>query len=445
MNKLIISVGLLLISHQTFALKYMCSKAVRGNSGKYNSVKNQYEGAQRKGLLESKRAGFLSTIDAALNEIKNAKCPMDNPDVTKITNPLTELRGTIASATASASPEESSTDQAKPNTATVNTGAPAPTPAKIIQKPQGNSAPVKLSYPCRQTLKRQSGKPKDFERTLVPLREAVKNGKTIGNIQPGLEIEYKIDAAMSDLSSSQCPTNHPDFKVVFDQLEKQKKEVPEIYKVLKERLDAFGKKADVNNYPDYEKDTQIFEVISKRYNHASRLYDPNINFEWKDFGPNSKVDFRLNIKRPVYSFEALKSLLSSMRQDGEAYNSQMKLVETKYKELFNANRMLAGKYMRQRDNAAKILGGFYKENLEYLKKSLETSIQHNTKVIDLWTKESMEKRRAEFFRGDTLKNVLRDTNQAIELFALTSAENKEKAKSYENKMMEINKVPKGSN
>ena len=334
MNKLILSVGLFLISQQTIALKYMCSKAVRGNSGKYNSVKSQFEGAQRKGVLDSKRAGFISTIDAALKEIKNAKCPMDNPDVTKITNPLTELRGKIASATATAGPSESSSIQAKPNTATVNTGSPAPNSAKIIQKSQGNSAPVKLSYPCRQTLKRQSGKPKDFERTLAPLREAVKNGKTIGNIQPGLMIEYKIDAALSDLSSSQCPTNHPDFKVVFDQLQNQKKEVPEIYKELKVRLDAFGKKADVNNYPDYEKDTEIFEVIPKRYAHASRLYDPNINFEWKEFKAESKRDFRLNIKRPVYSYEALKSLLGSMREDGEAYNSQMKLVEKKYKEKF---------------------------------------------------------------------------------------------------------------
>ena len=54
-----------------------------------------------------------------------------------------------------------------------------------------------------------------------------------------------------------------------------------------------------------------------------------------------------------------------MREDGEAYNTQMKLVEAKYKELFNANRILAGNYVRERDNAANILGSFFKENLEY--------------------------------------------------------------------------------
>ena len=94
MKNIIFVISIVLISSEVFALKYMCQKAVRGNSGKYNSIKAKLEALQRKGLTAAAKSDLSSKVDKAINEIKNAKCPMDNPDVTKITTPLTELKNT---------------------------------------------------------------------------------------------------------------------------------------------------------------------------------------------------------------------------------------------------------------------------------------------------------------------------------------------------------------
>ena len=432
MKHFAVFVGLTLLSSNALALKYMCQKAVRGNSGKFNSVNSQFESAQSNGTLGQKRAGLISTLDTALNAIKSAGCPMNDPEVTKITSPIQQLKAKIsgAKATATAAPAPQTASPAVTNT-------PTPTAASPVAS-NNSGAPAKLSYPCRQILKRQSGKPKEFERTLGPLRDAVKNGKTVGYIQPGLMLDTKVEAALNDLQAGKCPLNHPDFKTVLDQLKSQQKEIPEIYAELKKRLDNFAKKADVNNYPDYAKDVEIFEIIRQRYSHADRTFKTNMELSWIDDNANKNITFRRNIKSPVYQYDQLKNLLENMQSDGNSYNSQMKLVESKYKELLSANRPLAEKYVRMRDNAAKILGGFYEKELVQLKKILETSIQHNQKVLDLWIKESMEKRSPEFFRGDTLKNILRDTNQAITLFALTGSAEKPKAASYNDKMKKIN-------
>ena len=184
------------------------------------------------------------------------------------------MKTEISGATAQTAPKkENTTSTQAPSAAPVPTGSPS------VANTNNNTgkSPAKLSYPCRQVLKRQSGKPKAFERELGPLREAIKSGKTVGSIQPGLMVEHKIDAALSDLNNSSCPKNHPDVKSVLDQLNAQKKDVPVIYAELKKRLDQFAKKADVGNYPEYEKDTEIFEVINKRYRYTQNLYNQNID------------------------------------------------------------------------------------------------------------------------------------------------------------------------
>ena len=435
MRNILFATMLLLISSQLYALKYMCQKAVRGNSGKYNSIKAKLESLQRKGLSSAAKSELSSKIDKAINEIKSANCPMEDPDVTKVTGPLRELKTKIVSAQMGSdqkSPKSLETDK-KPS-ASVPSSQQA---AAAVSPKSTNSAPKKLSYPCRQALRRQSGKPKDFERTIVPLREAVKSGKTIGNIQPGFLIDTKIESAISDLNASQCPTDHPDFKVIMDKLLSQKKELPEIYTELKKRLDNLQKRADVSNYPDFEKDLEIFRVIKTRYSHVNRAYKTNVDMNWIEPSSEKKISFQRNIKSPIYKFKKLENLLSSMISDGNAYNSQMKMVEEKYKDLFKANPILAGQYVKLRDNAASILGNFYKEDLENLKKILNVTAEHNTKVLNLWIKESIEKRSPEFFRGDTLKQILTNTEEAISLLALTSKENKEKAKAYQEKMKSI--------
>ena len=377
---------------------------------------------------------MISTLDKAISEIEKAGCPLDNPEVKKVLDPIKNLKTEISGATAQAAPKKENTTSTQAPSA-----APVPTVSPSVANTNTNTgnSPAKLSYPCRQVLKRQSGKPKAFERELGPLREAIKSGKTVGSIQPGLMVEHKIDAALSDLNNSSCPKNHPDVKSVLDQLNAQKKDVPVIYAELKKRLDQFAKKADVGNYPEYEKDTEIFEVINKRYRYTQNLYNQNIDLKWVE--GIGKMGFNRNIKSPIYKYDQLKNLLENMVKDGEAYNAQMKLVESKYKELFSANRILAGKYVRARDGAAKTLGGFYKNDLESLKKILAVTIDHNLKVLDLSIKKSMETRSPEFFRGDTLKHTLKHTNEAITLFSLTGKENREKAPKYKSQMEEINK------
>lgn len=436
MKRLTLTLGLVFFSSNSFALKYMCSKAVRGNSGKYNSVKNSFHSYQSNGQFAAKRQELLSTLDAAISEIQSAGCPMDDAEVTKVLNPIKQLRTEIAGATAAAAPPPSEPSPSPTKAVAAPTAPNVPTTTATTNTPS-SAATEKLSYPCRQVLRRQSGKPKEFERTLGPLRDAVKNGKTVGSITPGFFIDTKVEAALSDLLNSSCPRNHPDVASVIDELESQKKEIPEIYAELKKRLDAFGKKADVNNYPDYKKDTEIFDVIVTRYKGASRLFVENFDFNWVD-GKGNEFLMR-NVKNPIFSYDQLKNLLENMTNDGNAYNSQIKLVETKYKELFSANRVLASQYVRVRDNAAKILGSFYKNELERLKKILATTVEFNLKVLELAIKDAVETRSPEFFRGDNLKNILRYTDEAITLIALTGKENKEKAPAYISQFKEINK------
>ena len=46
----------------------------------------QYESAQSKGTLDKKERTYLA-LDTALNAIKTAGCPMNDPEVTKIQRP----------------------------------------------------------------------------------------------------------------------------------------------------------------------------------------------------------------------------------------------------------------------------------------------------------------------------------------------------------------------
>lgn len=68
MKHFTVFVGLTLMSSNAFALKYMCQKAVRGNSGKFNSVNSQFESAQSNGTLGQKRVGLIGTLDTADND-----------------------------------------------------------------------------------------------------------------------------------------------------------------------------------------------------------------------------------------------------------------------------------------------------------------------------------------------------------------------------------------
>ena len=141
------------------------------------------------------------------------------------------------------------------------------------------------------------------------------------------------------------------------------------------------------------------------------------------------MPYNVNIKTPIYQYDQLKNLLENMTNDGNSYNSQMKLVETKYKELFNANRPLAGQYVRMRDDAAKTLGGFYENVLKTLKKVLTTTIEHNLKVMDLSTKLALESRSPEFLEGDTLKRTLQATTEQSHYLESTGQEGRQKSPS----------------
>ena len=92
------------ISSQALALKYMCQKAVRANSGKKESIKAKLNNYQVKGTLEKNRTSLLNQIDASIKAIKSAKCPMDNPDVTRVTSPLLEMRKIVSDTVSSSAP-----------------------------------------------------------------------------------------------------------------------------------------------------------------------------------------------------------------------------------------------------------------------------------------------------------------------------------------------------
>ena len=88
--------------------------------------------------LLDKKERTLSTLDTALNAIKTAGCPMNDPEVTKITTPLQQLRSKIAGAKAAAAPAPSApVPQAASPTAT------APKPASATAS--SNAAPAKIS------------------------------------------------------------------------------------------------------------------------------------------------------------------------------------------------------------------------------------------------------------------------------------------------------------
>ena len=137
------------ISTNAFALKYMCQKAVRGNSGKYKSVKNQ-SNSQKKGTLNTQRSGLISTLDKAISEIEKAGCPLDNPEVKKVLDPIKNLKTEISGATAQTAPKKENTTSTQAPSA-----APVPTVSPSVANTNTNTgnSPMKLSYPCRQVLK----------------------------------------------------------------------------------------------------------------------------------------------------------------------------------------------------------------------------------------------------------------------------------------------------
>ena len=92
---LLLALLLCLASEQVFALKYMCNKAVRSNSGKVNAIKGQFEYSKSNGSFANQKNQFISQIDVAIKTIESAGCPMDDPDVVKVVNPLNELKSLI--------------------------------------------------------------------------------------------------------------------------------------------------------------------------------------------------------------------------------------------------------------------------------------------------------------------------------------------------------------
>lgn len=426
-----------LLSTQAFALKYMCQKAVRANAGKKDSIKAQVYNYQTKGTLEANRAALIAQIDSALKAIESAKCPMDNPDVTRITNPLKEYRKTVSELAAQAAPTP--VKAAGPGVTVQNTPSSQPTGQPSPQAQAGGNQ-AKLSYPCRQVLQRQGGKPAEMEKVLSVYRDAAKNGKVVA-VVPGLDVEFKIRAALQDLKSSQCPMDHPEVSTLLEKLNSQQSEIQPLYDQLKKAFDAKVKLADPKNYPDFDKEYAFFNYLDEKYSNLGRLYSGNAKVEWRDFPGISREDMLstigINVKVPILKFDKLKEILSTMRPDAEKYNVKMKEFEEKYKDLIKFNRRIGERYLSTRDSAFKKMSEFLTKYVKWMETNFPKLIDMNIRVIKELSSAATELKKPHYIRSVLIPQASEANKQMIEALDLMAKEDKSIANAAKKKHNQI--------
>jgi hypothetical protein len=392
--KLSIFLLLTISSTQAFALNYMCSKAVRGNSGKYKAVKSSFEYAKSNGSLASQKANFVSQIDTAINAIKNAGCPMQDPEVTKVVSPLNELKSTIASAKGGSAPAQTATS--------------GPT-----------KSAAKLSYSCRQVLKRQSQKPELFAKDIAYYESAVSKNVAVPVLE-GLGFAHKIEASLKDIQSGACPLEHPDVSAITSKLKAQLAKIPDLTQKLTAIASNRAKKADVSNYPEFEKDFAFFVYLNDKYQDPSRYYNTNIKADWREMGSNvqDKLSFMgVNVKKPFYDFEATKDIYKNIFEDAKKYNKLMPEVEKKYAELFKTNNKIAQKYIYARDNAQKKMAAILGDHYKWITSTFPELIKINNKVVNLTVDESIKSKRPSRLRTVIIPDSLKANSQMIEILS----------------------------
>ena len=408
---------LTIFSTQAFALKYMCSNAVRGNSGKYGAIKGQFEYAKSNGSLAAQKTQFISQIDAAINAIKNAGCPMQDAEVTKVVSPLEALKTTIASANAQSAPAEQTATA--PTVKAAVTPTATPTVATTSSNTSGAGA-VKLSYNCREALRRQSQKPSGFAKDIAYYESAVSKNVAVPVVE-GLGIAHKIEASLKDLESGACPLEHPEVTEVTSKLKAQLAKIPNLTQQLQAIVSNRTKKADVSNYPGFEKDFAFFVYLNDKYQDPSRYYNTNIKADWRDMGANvqDKLSFMgVNVKKPFYDFAATKDIYKNVFDDAQKYNQLMPEVEKKYAELFQTNKNIAQKYVYTRDNAQKKMAAILGEHVNWIKTTFPELIKINNKVVNLTIDESLKSKRPSRLRTVIIPDSLKANEQMIETLSL---------------------------
>jgi hypothetical protein len=407
---LLLALLLCLASEQVFALKYMCNKAVRSNSGKINAIKGQFEYSKSNGSFANQKNQFISQIDVAIKTIESAGCPMGDPDVVKVVNPLNELKSLIEKTKGEASPEtivelSASTDtQVAPMANNIDSSAPVAKGAK-------------LSYGCRQVMKRQSQKPKVFEREITYYENAVKKGNPVAIVE-GLGFAEKLKASLKDIESGACPLGHPEVVAVTSILKAQLAKIP----VLAQKIQAINsnqaKKSDVNNYPGFEKDFSFIIYLNDKYQDPSRYYDTNIKSDWREIkgSGQDKLSFMgVNVKKPFYDFESTKDIYKNIYSDSKKYNKLIIEIEKKYTDLFASNKKIAQKYVVARDNAHKKLASILTEHYKWITSTFPELIKTNNKVVNLIIDESLETKRSSHLRKVTIPDSILANSQMIEI------------------------------
>lgn len=450
MNRILLLIVLCVLSSNALALKYMCQKAVRGNSGKYNAISSSLHSYTASGELAANKQGLLDQIDNAIQAIEKAGCPLDDPQVSKVLDPLKQLRLDVDSAQA----QTAVAATAQPASAATSVPAVAATlPAQAQKQPQpagalpekaasasASGAGAKLSYSCRQVMHRQSGKPKEMHKALDFYRQAVAQGKTVRAV-PGLELDAKIKASLTDLESGACPVDHPQVSEVVTQLKSQLEEIPVLYASLKERLDQRAETADPENYPDFEKDFAFFKYLDEKYIGIDSMYDANMKPGWRTI-PNQKnsaglMAVGINVKKPVYKYDALKDILANMRTDGEKYNREMPAFEAKYKELLRFNQSLGQLYVRTRDSAAAKMKKLYTVHYDWLSNNLPAAIETNLRVLKELEEKAVAEKKPHYFRGAVIPDVTASNDQMIELYGYLSDSKKAEADAYKQQQNEV--------
>lgn len=441
MRKYIALVVLTVMSSNAFALKYLCQTAVRGNSGKYNAISNAMQSYRHNGQFAANKQRLVGELDTAIAAIEAAGCPLNDPDVSNVLDPLRQLRVEVVATDAG---ESVAPANDMPTAAPTRATAAQSTPAEAQSKPAAarSTAPgamantvanTKLSYSCRQVLQRQSGKPDQMDNSLDFYRQAVAQGKTVAAV-PGLEVEAKITAALSDLESGTCPLDHPDVDAVVSRLRGQLQEIPNLYAALKQKLDERAVAADPSSYPEFNADLAFFSYLDEKYTNIGAMYNANTRPDWRDMpGQSPEMAFAAiasNVKKPIFQFEALKDILANMRQDGERYNKDMPAFEQKYRDLLRFNQQLGQRYVLLRESAAGKMTKLYTEHYDWLSNNLPTAIETNLRVLSELAGKAVAEKKPHYFRGAVIPDASASNDQMIELYGLLSDSKKPQANTY---------------
>jgi hypothetical protein len=287
-----------------------------------------------------------------------------------------------------------------------------------------------LAYPCKEAIRRQSTKPTTFEKDLQYFRSLVNSGQNNFALPDGLDLLPKIEAAISDLSKNNCPATHPEVASILNSLQTQQKEVSDLYLKLKALKDSQAKRADIKNYAEIDQDLATLEYLFGKYNNLESLFE-NLNYSWIE----NKITAQLNIKNPIMDTKRLKVILQDMYDDGDLYNALV----GKYSDLIKNNPTIENKFKTYGNPVLKNLSQLYETQLPWLHDNLSQAIKMNFKVIEVMTKEAVDKKNPVIFKSAII-TPLQLNSELINLLSLSGKKGFELSQPYKSEFSKIQKT-----